>query len=58
MTNRLELVEQEKVPCKCKHLRSEHWVGGHISDCQKCKCMQYTPSVNAKKEKELVGKGA
>lgn len=43
MLTREQLDKQEEVLCKCGHRRLQHFVGGPISDCDKCSCRQYTP---------------
>jgi hypothetical protein len=34
--------EWEKM-CKCGHTRIKHFVGGPISDCDKCECKKFQP---------------
>jgi hypothetical protein len=43
MITRETLEQQEKVLCECGHRRLQHWVGGGISDCDKCDCREYRP---------------
>jgi hypothetical protein len=43
LVTREQLEKEEKNPCKCGHRRLQHFVGGPISDCDKCGCKEYTP---------------
>jgi len=35
-----ELLEKNPV-CDCGHTRRQHFVGGYISDCDKCQCQGF-----------------